>query len=285
MGVLVPLEKNAKTSSSTEGRGTGRECCPHCGKEKIPQTTELLGTIITITLPCSCEIQVYEKEMQRIKNYEKYQRQRQMRKNSGLDGAARELTFANFKPRPGADEALQMAREFVDKWNQRLQAGEGFTLAGTYGSGKSHLAAAVIHELIKRGVSAAYQPVAELLKRVRATYDGSARESEAQVLEWLQSVQCLALDDIGAQKQTQWAEEFIFTVLDHRYRRRLPTIITTNCTAIDGENSLSDVLGERVTDRLLERNIFVRVKATSYRREVARQRLMKAEKKNNLKDR
>lgn len=279
MGVLVPLEKNSKTSLLTENLGTGREYCPYCGKEKVTRSDELLGTTITITLACACEIQASEKEMQRIKDYEKYQRQRRMRKNSGLEGAAQELTFANFKPRPGADEALQVARDYVANWQQRLQAGEGFTLAGAYGNGKSHLAAAAIHELISRGISAAYQPVAELLKRVRATYDGSARETEAQVLEWLQSVHCLALDDIGAQKQTQWAEEFLFTVLDHRYRHRLPTIITTNCTAIDGENSLSTVLGERATDRLLERNVFVRVKATSYRREMARQRLMQNEKK------
>lgn len=275
MGELVPLKKTPTptTSSSTE---YCPEYCPYCGREKTPKTTELLGIKITVTLPCECEISMHEKELERIKNHELYERRRLMHKKSGLAGAAQELTFANFKPRPGTEEALRVAKEFVDHWEDKLKAGEGFTLVGTYGSGKSHLAAAVVHELINRGISATYQPIAELLKRVRATYDGTG-ETEAQILEWLHGVKCLALDDIGTQKQTKWAEEFIFTVIDHRYRHRLPTIITTNCSNIDGENSLSEALGERATDRLLERNVFVRVKATSYRREIAKQRLGKGD--------
>ncbi len=265
MGALVPLKKTPTTYSSIEK-------CPYCGKEKIPQTTELFGMQITVVLSCKCEIEAFDRKMAQIKNHEQNERQKLIHKNSGLTGAVQKLTFANFKSRQGTEDALQVAHAFVDNWEDRLRTGAGFTLAGTYGNGKSHLAAAVIHELINHGISATYQPVAELLKRVKATYDGS-RETEAQILEWLHSVKCLALDDIGAQKQTKWVEEFIFTVIDHRYRHRLPTIITTNCNTIDGTDGLSEALGERATDRLLERNVFVRVKATSYRREIAKQRL------------
>lgn len=264
MGKIVPL-KTKMTSLSTE-----TERCPYCGKEKVPKTTDFLGTKITVTLACACEIKAYEKDMDRLKQHEKYERQRLMHKKSGLDNAVN-MTFDNFKPRPGTEQALQVARKFVNDWEQNLETGEGFTFAGDYGNGKSHLVAAVVHELVDRDISATYQPVAELLKRVRATFGSGAKETEAQILDWLFSVKCLALDDIGAQKETDWAKEFLLTVIDFRYRRKLPILVTTNCI---GEDDLTKSLGGRAMDRLIERNVFVKVKADSYRREIAKKRMM-----------
>ena len=178
-----------------------------------------------------------------------------------------EMTFDTFVPRNGTEKALQTAREFVNSFKDRLAAGEGFVFIGEYGNGKSHLAAATVHELINRGFTASYQVTPELLKRVRATFNGSGqRETEAGILEVLQGVKCLVLDDLGAQKQTEWAEEFLYTVIDHRYRRRLPTIITSNCSGVDGEKSLTEALGGRAVDRILERCAIIRVTASGYRR-------------------
>lgn len=149
-------------------------------------------------------------------------------------------------------------------------------LIGAYGNGKSHLAAAVVHQLVSKGIPASYQPVPELLKRVRATYGGSG-ETEAQLMDFLAAVQCLVLDDLGAQKQTEWAEEFLYTVIDHRYRHKMPTIVTGNCSGIDGEKSLTAALGGRAVDRILERNIIVKVTAAGYRRELAGKHLERVE--------
>ena len=248
--------------------------CQYCGKERITKSTDLMGEVITVTLPCACEIREHEKELAYIKAHGERERADIMRRNSGLVHAAAEMTFATFVPRNGTEKALQKAREFVNSFKDRLAAGEGFVFIGEYGNGKSHLAAATVHELINRGITASYQVTPELLKRVRATFNGSGqRETEAGILEVLQGVKCLVLDDLGAQKQTEWAEEFLYTVIDHRYRRRLPTIITSNCSGVDGEKSLVEALGGRAVDRILERCAIIRVTATSYRRELARRRL------------
>lgn len=248
--------------------------CPHCRRERVTKTTDLLGVAITVTLPCMCEIREHEQELAYIQAHEERRRADIIRRNSGLVHAAAEMTFDTFIPRDGTERALQVAREFTDNFKDRLAAGEGFVFIGEYGNGKSHLAAATVHELVNRGFTASYQATPELLKRVRATFNGSGqRETEAGILEVLQEVKCLALDDVGAHKQTEWAEEFLYTVIDHRYRRRLPTIITSNCSGVDGEKSLTEALGGRTVDRILERCAIIRVTATSYRREVARRRL------------
>ena len=259
----VRPETALTTSSSTENL-----YCPHCGKEKKIFQAELLGTVFNIPVNCQCEIDRFNAAMERINRHGERERARARLKNSGLD-QAEQMTLAGFQPRPGTALALQVAQDFIAQWEQKLTTGAGFTLAGAYGNGKSHLAAAVIRALAEKGIWASYQPVAALLKRVRATFSGSG-ETEEQILDLLQNVKCLALDDVGAQKQTAWAEEFLFTVVDHRYRRRLPTIVTTNCTT---EQSLTEALGGRVVDRLVERNTFVRVTAASYRRELAKQRI------------
>ena len=262
MAETVHPETALTTSSSTK-----KYYCPHCGKERKIFRSEFLGVMLNIPMNCQCEIERSAADMEWIRGHEERERQRARLKKSGLDLAG-QMTLANFKPRPGTSLALQVAQEFIQQWDRQLTSGTGFTLAGVYGNGKSHLSAAVIQALVEKKVSATYQPVAALLKRVRATFSGGG-ETEEQILDLLQNVKCLALDDVGAQKQTQWAEEFLFTVVDYRYRRRLPTLVTTNCTT---EESLTEALGGRVVDRLVERNTFVRVTATSYRRELAKQR-------------
>lgn len=271
MGEVLRLPGTTLTNSSSPER------CPHCGREKQPKTLELLGVYITVTPSCSCEIEAFDREMERFKQYHQREALRRLLAESGLTGSAAGCTFESFLPRLGTERALKVARDFAARFEEYRKSGEGFVLIGTYGNGKSHLAAAVVHRLVSRGIPASYQPVPELLKRVRATYDGSG-ETEGEILDLLQSVQCLVLDDVGAQKQTPWAEEFLYTVIDHRYRHKLPTLITSNCSAVDGEESLTAALGGRAVDRILERNIIIRVTATSYRRELAKRRLEREKK-------
>ena len=235
-------------------------------------TIDLFDMHMEIPIKCHHEIEESEREDRRIKELGERRRQETLLKNSGLTGAMNDMTIANFKAREGTEKALGFIKEYLANWPDMRREGTGFVLIGGYGNGKSHMAAAVVHELLAKGIPASFQPVAELLKRIKATFDDSGRETEHGITELMQHMECLVLDDIGSQRMTHWAQEYLFTLVDYRYRNKLPMIITTNCSAVDGEGSLTDAIGGRIVDRLLERCILIKVTATSYRREIAKER-------------
>jgi len=103
-------------------------------------------------------------------------------------------------------------------------------LTGSVGSGKTHLACAVVNAVLARSKGAHFNSVAGMLDLLRGTYKIGAFD------EWfrrLQEVTVLALDDLGAERVTDWANEKLFELIDHRYVNRLPLVVTTNLALTD----------------------------------------------------
>lgn len=130
---------------------------------------------------------------------------------------------------PANGEPRHAVEVFTDTWPP---AHPILLMSGTSGTGKTHLAIGAmryVHEV--HGKAARFWPVVELLERFKATFD------EARATETLESVKAemrrtplLVLDDFGAHKSTEWAEEQMFQLIDERYRDRRPLIVTTNLT-------------------------------------------------------
>lgn len=95
------------------------------------------------------------------------------------------------------------------------------------GSGKTFAACAILRAAADAGAVTAYAAVPELLARLRSTYSEDSGEDASEVLA-IRSVGVLVLDDLGAAKSSDWAEEQLFLIVNHRYEQRLLTIVTTN---------------------------------------------------------
>lgn len=125
-------------------------------------------------------------------------------------------------------------------------------LHGPYGTGKTGLAGALGAELLRSGFveTVHMAAVPRLLDRVRATYNRQQRddETEADVMEELFDVECLILDDLGAERNTDWATEKLFTLINHRHDEELTTIMTSNLTP----SELGEHIGERTMWRIAE---------------------------------
>lgn len=106
-------------------------------------------------------------------------------------------------------------------------------LAGTPGTGKTHLACAALQDLYERkNVRGQFWNCADLIARYQATYDGErATESAAQVDEILARIPLLVLDELGAQRDSEDASLRVFRLIDLRYREQKPMIVTTNKSA------------------------------------------------------
>jgi DNA replication protein DnaC len=131
----------------------------------------------------------------------------------------------------------------------------GLLFYGDAGVGKTHLAVALMKEAIARkGARAVFYETRELLKLVRDTYSGSAELSELDVLRPVLEADLLVLDDLGAEKKSEWVDETLGLVINTRYSERRLTVLTTNLRDIENTEpgSFAYHLGLRTRSRLKE---------------------------------
>ena len=103
--------------------------------------------------------------------------------------------------------------------------GDWLTLGGVRGVGKSHLAAAIALHVMKQGQQAYFRLVSELLDDLR---EGHERGDYAAQMKFLKTVPCLVLDDMGKEHSTGAADDYLYQIIDSRYREGLQIIVTTN---------------------------------------------------------
>jgi DNA replication protein DnaC len=132
---------------------------------------------------------------------------------------------------------------------------KGLLFYGDAGVGKTHLAVALMREaIVRKSARAIFYEVRELLKLVRDTYGGSTDASELDILRPVLEADLLILDDLGAEKKSDWVDETLGLVINTRYSERRLTVLTTNLR--DSENtdpgSFAYHLGLRSRSRLLE---------------------------------
>jgi len=102
-------------------------------------------------------------------------------------------------------------------------------LTGTYGTGKTHLAAAICHELIKQGYQPIFGTMITLLGKIKATYsDDESAETEERIINTYLNCDLLIIDDLGKEKVSEWTLEKLYYVINSRYEDCLPIVITTN---------------------------------------------------------
>ncbi len=136
------------------------------------------------------------------------------------------------------------------------------TLSGTYGCGKTHLAAAIAHRRAAKGEKVLFVVVADLLDHLRAAFNPHSAVAYDRRFEQVRRVDFLVLDDLGTENATPWAREKLFQILNYRYNAALPTVITTSHTL----EELDPWLATRIADP--RRGTFWGIIAPSYRSDV-----------------
>lgn len=145
------------------------------------------------------------------------------------------MTFDNFNTQPYSAEdekrhGYNLANVYgmVRSIMQQSQQRNWLVLLGRHGAGKTHLAAAVANDRLKRGQPTLFIVTPDLLDALRASFSGEGQGAYDKVFYEVRSAPFLILDDFGAQSSTAWAKEKLYQVLNYRYNAQLPTMITTN---------------------------------------------------------
>lgn len=233
----------------------GRYYCQRClDLEKIYQEQDGAITVA----PCAC-----------VETRRQEARKKQLKKRlaaTGLRKKFRSRTFENFTVTKLNRPSFEAARSYAHNFAAHCQSGRSLFLVGDTGRGKTHLAAAIVQDIVSQGYKVAFVVTMELLSDIRATYQSEAK-TEWQVLEPLKNVDLLVLDDISALDQySGWEKGKIYELINMRYEAEKPLVVT--CNKMVGW--VKERLGEKVVDRLLEMcGDLVQVDGENYRKRIA----------------
>jgi len=235
----------------------GMLCCGICHTPK-ELDINLLSSKRRVRVMCDCRRKMredIENDYTKQENIAKIQRLKSRCIHDNL------LLNCKFENDDGSLKQLASARRYVDTWEKRKAENDGLILWGDVGTGKTFYAACIANALIEKGVLVLMTNFAKVLNQL-----GDIRFAERNVfISEMMKYHLLIIDDFGIERNTDYALEQIYHIVDERYKTQLPLIVTTNLS-IKKLKEPADTAHKRTYDRLLSMCIPVKFSGPSYRK-------------------
>lgn len=252
--------------SETQYEKDGNVYCKKCNSRVNGKVIDFLGKNMVVRSKCKCDI---EKE-----NAEKDRKKRQKISflkadcfNSVIQHA---YTFDNYQGERKQD--FPVARNYVKEYDEIKKENVGLLFYGTVGTGKTYLSCAIANALIEeRQISVKIRNFAEIINDLQKGFSIDKNEYINSIV----NTELLILDDLGIERDTSYAKEQVYNIINSRYLKHKPTIITTNLPYENITGNYESVEYQRIYSRILEMCLPIMVVGNDYRKIIQKNKLAK----------
>ena len=197
------------------------------------------------------------------KDFERMQRLNMLKSMCFQDSALYCWTFENDN---GRNPLINKAKTYANKWSDMLSKNIGLLLWGEVGTGKTYFAACIANALVEKCVSVKMTNFSTILN------DLFYENDKNQYIDRLNNHNLLIIDDLGIERDTEYALEQVYNIIDARYKSNKPLIVTTNLTITEIKNPI-DTAHKRIYDRVLEMCVPVKFDGENFRQQKATEKM------------
>ncbi len=243
----------------------GHSYCKACNERKDGKALEFFGKKMIFKISCKCDKDREEREKERQKKME-IERLKSNCFNSIIQWS---YTFENYQ---GAEnQSLIIAKNFVKDYEEMKKENVGLLFYGSVGSGKTYLACSIANALIEQyQIGVKIRNFAQIINELQKS---SFDLDKNAYIESLVNTSVLILDDLGIERDTSYANEQVYNIVNTRYLKQKPTIFTTNLSYDTIANCTESVEYQRIYSRIIEMCIPVMVVGEDFRKAIQKDKL------------
>lgn len=248
----------------------GHIYCKTCNERIDGKVIPMLDKPMIIRIACKCDRDRQEQEKQR----EKLLKQDRLRQNCFISKNQIAYTFENADENTDK-EIIIKAKNYVKHFEEMRKDNVGLLLYGNVGSGKTYMACSIANAIITEySYNVKMRNFAQILNDLQK---GGFTLDRNEYIEQTTNPTLLILDDFGIERNTEYALEQIYNVINARYLKARPTIITTNLNFKDIEKEQEDIMLGRIYSRIIEMCLPLRVIGVDRRKIQSKEKLKKAQ--------
>ena len=241
--------------------------CGQCNTRKEREIIWFDGKPKKVPVMCKCRAEEERLKKEQMQNEEEKRSIQRAKVSSMMDDTFRTACFANYQIRNGNERHLKVAKKYCIEFSKMYERNQGLLFWETVGTGKSYTAACIANYLLEANTSVVMTSFVRILQEMQ----GFDREREETFTNKLNSVKLLIIDDLGAERSTDYALEKVYGIIDNRYRAKKPLILTTNLTLRQMQEA-TDIRYARIYDRIFEMCYPMEFSGVSWRKREAAQR-------------
>lgn len=244
-------------------RDTKLYFCAECGDELKAMRVEQQRLFL--------QKQEVDKEMAAAEAKGEERRQKEQKlKLAGIERRFWGETFETFQVNNSEQKKVcAFLRRHANEFDPK--SGISYTLIGSVGTGKTHLAQALVKQLVKSGFDCKYYTVSHLFREIRSCYSPKAVKTEVELFNYLKNLDYLVIDEIGGKTKISEDElNNLSSVIDDRYMAQKATMLISNLMP----EEIGELLGDRIKDRLFQVNQYLVLAWDSYRNDPNRELIL-----------
>ncbi|HES9282959.1 TPA: ATP-binding protein [Streptococcus pyogenes] len=245
----------------------GHIYCKLCGKRVDGELLDLGFTKFIPRIKCECEIKRDRENEER----ERLMKISSLKRDCFSSPLQHQYNFEKYLNEKG--QAYKVAYNYAKSFEQMKKDNVGLLFYGDVGSGKTYLACSIANELIERKqVKVKIMNLSQVINQIQKS---AFKLDSNEIISNLSNIPLLILDDLGIERDTSYAREQVYNIINSRYLKGKPTIFTTNLSLEIIQNPNIDLEYQRIYSRILEMTIPVKVTGEDFRRKIQQEKLRK----------